>query len=606
LATKQQEKHIERTLGDDITKEQKNTDLQFHLSAEERFETDEEETYLLEIYHAIYDFLRLVGITTIQSTKIMSKAFAGFYDRHLKRHVEKIEDGIIGVFKVIFKGIRFVGFKINLFLQFFVDAKNVVKAGYNKNKEKGFFVRLFNANKAFWQGVGNNMRVFAAILNYVVPAAAIVGFAFLVNYVMDFNFAVSVEYNGNHIGYIANETVFEKAEATLQERMVYLNEEEKIDKIPKFSVAVVPKEEIKTDAELTDAIIQSSSQNIVQATGIRIDGHFYGAVKDSEAIKQKLEEKLAQYKTGKEGEEVRFTKDVEWETGLYLASNIVKEEDILSLLDSEEEKDAYYQVAEGDTPIIIAAKYDLTVDELVQMNPGILDKLLIGQSVLVNKSQPFLPVSVITTEKYTIDLDYNKKVVESNKYYKGQTVVTKKGVKGQANVTAKVERVNGVEVGRKIIEQVVTKEPVDEIVTKGTNTLYVDTPYTGGTSNAGLIWPVSGSYISSYFGGARRHTGLDMAFRGNGYGQPIRAALPGKVVFAGWSGSYGRLVKIDHGNGIQTWYAHASSILVKAGDYVSQGQTIARVGSTGNSTGNHLHFEVHKNGARQNPLKWLP
>lgn len=601
------EKHTEQKLDDDTKKESKVTNLQFNLSPEERFETEKKESTLTNIYHIIYNFLRVVGLSTIKTGKEISYRYSAIYVRFLKRHVERLEDGFIRITKILLKVIRFIGFKINLFLHFFIDANNVVKAGFNQNKDKGFLVRLKDANKAFLKGVRNNTRVFITLLNYAIPVAATVGFVFLVNYVSGMHFAVSVEYNGNHIGYIENENVFEKAEAKLQERMIYKKEEKKIDKLPKFSVAVVPKQEIKDDSQLTDAIIQSSDKDIIQATGISIDGQFYGAVKNATDIANKLEEKKEKFKTGKPDEEIQFTKDVKLETGLFLADNMTKEEDIIKLIDSEEEKDAYYQVEEGDTPIIIAAKNDISVDELVQMNPQIMSKLLIGQSVLVNKSQPFLPVSVISTETYSAEVGFERKVTESTKIYKGQSSVTRKGVKGEETITAKVQRVNGMEIGREIIDRVRVKDPVDELVTKGTGTFYQDnTPYRGSVSGSGFIWPVSGGYISSPFGGGRRHTGIDIAFRGNGYGSPIRAAAAGRVVFAGWGGSYGRMVKIDNGGGVQTWYAHASSLLVKPGDVVSQGETIARVGSTGNSTGNHLHFEVQTSGNRQNPLRWLP
>ena len=80
----------------------------------------------------------------------------------------------------------------------------------------------------------------------------------------------------------------------------------------------------------------------------------------------------------------------------------------------------------------------------------------------------------------------------------------------------------------------------------------------------------------------------------------------GTVTFAGWSGTYGYLVTIDHGNGFVTYYAHNSSLLVSAGDKVYKGQTIARAGSTGRSTGSHCHFEIRVNGTRVNPAAYLP
>lgn len=120
----------------------------------------------------------------------------------------------------------------------------------------------------------------------------------------------------------------------------------------------------------------------------------------------------------------------------------------------------------------------------------------------------------------------------------------------------------------------------------------------------GGIWPTTSHYISSPYGwrwGAF-HSGTDIAGR---YGDPIYAYKSGLVTYAGWANSYGYIVKIDHGNGFSTWYAHCSQLLVTAGQEVSQGQTIALMGSTGYSTGNHLHFEVRINGVHVNSYPYI-
>jgi murein DD-endopeptidase MepM/ murein hydrolase activator NlpD len=130
---------------------------------------------------------------------------------------------------------------------------------------------------------------------------------------------------------------------------------------------------------------------------------------------------------------------------------------------------------------------------------------------------------------------------------------------------------------------------------------------TGGTptvrSSSGFIWPASG-VVTSGFGWrwGRMHEGLDIAAS---YGAPISAASSGTVIYAGWMGGYGNLVVIDHGGGLATAYGHQSSIAVSSGSQVSQGQTIGYVGSTGHSTGPHLHFEVRVNGAAVDPMGYL-
>jgi len=130
----------------------------------------------------------------------------------------------------------------------------------------------------------------------------------------------------------------------------------------------------------------------------------------------------------------------------------------------------------------------------------------------------------------------------------------------------------------------------------------------GGTttspSTAGLIWPVAGP-ITSPFGmrWGKLHPGIDI---GAGMGTPIHAAASGSVVYAGWMTGYGNLTVIDHGGGIATAYGHQSKLEVSVGAQVTQGQEIGLVGSTGFSTGPHLHFEVRVNGSPVDPMGYLP
>jgi murein DD-endopeptidase MepM/ murein hydrolase activator NlpD len=134
----------------------------------------------------------------------------------------------------------------------------------------------------------------------------------------------------------------------------------------------------------------------------------------------------------------------------------------------------------------------------------------------------------------------------------------------------------------------------------------IQTSQSGSTvvpSSSGLIWPVSGP-VTSGFGWrwGRMHEGIDIAVPA---GTPVSAAASGRVIYAGWMGGYGNLVVIDHGGGLATAYGHNSAIVVGHGGSVSQGQTIAFAGSTGHSTGPHVHFEVRVNGSAVDPLGYL-
>lgn len=145
------------------------------------------------------------------------------------------------------------------------------------------------------------------------------------------------------------------------------------------------------------------------------------------------------------------------------------------------------------------------------------------------------------------------------------------------------------------------KTPTVKQNTKIVTTKKVD--YTNTTIGIALMEPISGT-ITSRFGSRSRgiHTGLDIA---TSTGTPIKAAASGVVTYSGYKGSYGYMVVIAHANSVQTYYAHCSRLYVSAGDEVNQGDVIAAVGNTGNSTGPHLHLEVRVNGVAKNPQNYV-
>jgi murein DD-endopeptidase MepM/ murein hydrolase activator NlpD len=545
-----------------------------------------------------------IGVAYTRFLRTAGKFCRGFYRKYLQRHMLRLDQFRLRLAKwcsKIFRVARFGAYQCNTFV---ADAYRVVRNGYRKREKASFFVRMQDASAAFFQGLKNNSKIFTSSLNYVLPLIALAVLFQLIHYVRGLDFAVSVQYNGEHVGYIQDETVYEDAETKLQERLLYQEGDQTFTNTPQFTVMLRNGEPLKSGSELTDTIIQSSQSDIAQATGVTIDGQFYGAVRDGSAIREALGEMLDAY-SDEDADRVEFTKDVDIESGLYLQNNIVDEKEILNLITGTVQGSVYYTVVEGDTPSGIASQYDMSLDELVALNPDILTKCPIGKQVLISKEEAFLPVKTIVTKTYSQAIDYETEYTTSANLYEGMQSTVRAGKEGSALVTAEISYVDGVEVGRTILSSVTQTEPVNRIVAKGTMKMPVSSNYTGAASSYGFVWPVTGGYISQYYKGTY-HNGIDIAFRGNGYGRPIYAALPGTVVQAGWSGTYGNLVVISHGNGTQTWYAHCSKLNVSVGQSVSRGQQIANVGSTGRSTGNHLHFRVIVNGVQQNPLNYLP
>lgn len=226
-------------------------------------------------------------------------------------------------------------------------------------------------------------------------------------------------------------------------------------------------------------------------------------------------------------------------------------------------------------------------------------------------------ITVITTEEETKreTIEYSHEYKPDPNMYIGEQRVETEGSPGTKEVTKKVVRENGTRIEEEILDEAVICEPTEEVVLTGTKNQY---GYGGGDGTYGddnvsydsdatydtLTTPVDEICISSYFGQrwGRLHRGIDLALA---QGEPIYAADDGTVYYSGYCGSYGNLVKIDHGNGMQTYYAHCSSLLVSQGQQVKRGERIALVGSTGNSTGPHLHFEVIINGNCVDPADFL-
>lgn len=175
-----------------------------------------------------------------------------------------------------------------------------------------------------------------------------------------------------------------------------------------------------------------------------------------------------------------------------------------------------------------------------------------------------------------------------------------------ATFVAKEDAVNQLYQERQIESKIMVADATTN--RKANNRVSTSTKVSRGKASLGitLIEPVQGRITAKY--GKKSsvrssvHTGLDIAAPG---GTPIKAAASGTVVFSGRKGSFGKMLVISHGNGVQTYYAHCSKLLANVGDKVSQGEVIANVGSTGNSTGNHLHLEVRVNGQSYNPQKYV-
>lgn len=215
-------------------------------------------------------------------------------------------------------------------------------------------------------------------------------------------------------------------------------------------------------------------------------------------------------------------------------------------------------------------------------------------------------LSVKTVASFVTDIETKYKSVTKRTSEKqvGYSAVTTVGKNGVTRVTEQAVYLNGAELSREQTTAEVISTPVDEVVTVGTAKSASAARAVETAHNSGFIFPLpSGVWqVSAYFGDGRGHKGIDLRAP---KGTAIYAVAGGTVTYSGYHSGFGNYVKIDHGNGLSTIYAHASTLCVKKGDTVSAGDVIALVGSTGNSTGNHLHFSVLSGSTYLNPAPYI-
>lgn len=420
-----------------------------------------------------------------------------------------------------------------------------------------------------------------------------------------FTIGTTVSYDGQVLGRLASKSEAETVRKDLESiTSRTLGETYTIDdSLLQYDSGWMLRQDIEDKAvyedQLSDEIGLVTSAYCLYVNDVRIGATPY------EGALEELLDQLQKAASDEDTISCEFAEDVEIRQEYVPTSEIMNLGYIAELLYSTKTAEVTYEVKKGDTWSQIAAKNDMTSAELLALNPGYnINKLQIGEVLTLSASVPYLTMTVVKQERYLDDVSYNIEYTDSADLYQGDYKVTSKGEYGKADVMAKATYVNGEETERTILSSVTLKEPVTEYRLRGTKVRPTWMP------TGSFRWPTSGR-ISSYFGGRKspggigstNHKGIDIAVP---RGAPIYAADGGTVTYSGWMSGYGYLVQIDHGNGYVTRYGHNSSLTVSVGQHVYKGQQVARAGSTGNSTGNHCHFEVRYNGVAKNPLNYLP
>ncbi len=473
--------------------------------------------------------------------------------------------------------------------------------------------------KAFFSYIFSEKRLVRSIVNLAFPIVIFLAVYTVYQANNTSVFALEVIYNGQSLGYIENKDVFEQGKSEALS-LIYASDEnadsnKSLAAEPVYKIARVAVNELSNPAMISENIIASSDTDYVRACGIYIDGEFLCAVKNESDAITVFEYLLEPYKKEVEASAtVAFVEEIEYVTGLYPENSelIWDSYALRSMLSKPKEEAVYHTFTEGDTVKSVRTKYGLTYSELAALNPDVdLQAPETITTLLVSKQVNYVRVKVMRTNVRTETIPFETVEKNSSSLAKGTKKTSQEGVNGKKEVTELVTYIDGVASYSTVISEKTLKKPVNKVVLIGTST------YSGGSSSYGWTWPTRGAYsISSGYGyrsasisGWSYHGGIDIVIGGkSSSGIPVVAAASGTVekVQKSYSG-YGHMVLINHGNGIKTRYAHMQpgSLTVYVGQKVSKGQQIGRIGSTGNSTGPHLHFEVIVNGSKTDPLKYV-
>jgi len=545
-------------------------------------------TLFKKIFHIIYNICTQVGLFTF--------ACFGFIVYHVFSALKPVLGGLGGLFSRKNK-----------------REKDSSFAGLYKNAraQRSIFGFLGSFFQGFFSGLRRSQNVWIKIFNHVAPVGAAIVLLFTVLTFAKFDFVLEVTVDGMHLGYVDNETVFDEA-VTGYKQSIAMESESEPPLVPEFHVRMVSNARL-CDASVLSRILISNSSAYADSYGFYAGDVLLFVSSDKDAIYSELENILAKHKVVTTGERVTFVDNIRVLPGLYPAEKVKSGAEIIPLLNTENIESKTYTAAKGDTFESVASKLHVTTEMLKEQNENIT-KLKKGDVLKLSTSLPLLSVKTIRDVNIEKDLEF--KVVETKNaaYNDDYRSVKVKGQKGKSLITIEQTYINGILTSERVVNTQVITATVDEQIEIGTKRAVAEVvtvpkaPVGDGVTIGNFVWPVgkvtSGrTYVSSFWGDNRGHRGLDIAAP---LGTDILAADGGTVVSLNNAGSgYGLSIIVQHDNGVKTLYAHCSAIRVTAGQKVTRGQVIGAVGSTGRSTGNHLHFEVLVNDTRVDPAPYL-
>lgn len=486
-------------------------------------------------------------------------------------------------------------------LQFFLFVASAIPYQLGHLQEKLYFRRKRRIHlRSSIRSIFEHIRLHPAV--FLSGALAVAALCALLSV---FTIGVNVNFAGYRLGTVSGRHTVHAAVSDIEEitRETLHDLDYTVDTSSlELDVQIVPRRIMETRQEFEQQLT-SQLGKVENAYVLYVNGSPVVATTYDGALEELLEQLKIGYVTP-DTLECFFEEDVEIRQEYVDASYVMNLGYIAEILNDTKTAEVTYTVSERDAPSSIAEKFGMSLDDLKAANPGYNWSVLhVGDILTISNAVPYLTVVNVERQNYLQDVPYDVEYQDNDTMYQGEYAVLSKGSFGKADVCANVSYMNGQETKREIVSSVTLLQPVTELQERGTK----ERPSWFPTGSFG--WPTNG-VLTSYFGyrntgirgASTYHEGIDIA---NGYGTPIYASDGGTVSYSGWQGGYGYLVIIDHGNGYQTYYGHNSSLLVSVGEHVYKGQQIAKMGSTGVSSGSHCDFRIKLYGTFLNPLNYL-